>query len=271
MQRQKRILWTAVLLISSLFFRAQAQQPYQLNTKNEAFIAGGSALIGGLALIYRNALEPLSIAEVNNLQPTQINGFDRQTIHWYSPTAARNSDIALYTTASLTAASILGTALSSEKAHDNLILNTVLFVEANLLNTGLTELTKNTIQRVRPFVYNANVASSSKLTKDAKRSFFSGHTSVVATNSFFSAHLVTHYFNIDKKWLVWIPAAALPAYTAFERVRAGKHFISDVAAGYAVGAACGLLIPHFHKANTSIEINTTAIGNATGIELVYIF
>ena len=46
---------------------------------------------------------------------------------------------------------------------------------------------------------------------------------------------------------IWMTMATLPAATAFLRVKAGKHFASDVTVGYIVGGAIGYLVPHFHK------------------------
>jgi membrane-associated phospholipid phosphatase len=45
----------------------------------------------------------------------------------------------------------------------------------------------------------------------------------------------------------WAGAALLPAVTGYFRMRAGKHFLSDVAVGYVAGAAIGLSIPLLHR------------------------
>ena len=42
-------------------------------------------------------------------------------------------------------------------------------------------------------------------------------------------------------------AAALPALTGYLRIRAGRHYPSDVLVGYLVGGAVGYLIPTLHK------------------------
>jgi membrane-associated phospholipid phosphatase len=51
----------------------------------------------------------------------------------------------------------------------------------------------------------------------------------------------------NKKY--WLYAAALvpPAFVGIYRIKALKHFPTDVIMGTAVGAAVGILIPHFHK------------------------
>jgi membrane-associated phospholipid phosphatase len=46
--------------------------------------------------------------------------------------------------------------------------------------------------------------------------------------------------------LAWGLAVAIPAWTGVERILAGKHFPTDVIAGYAFGALCGYLVPGIH-------------------------
>jgi membrane-associated phospholipid phosphatase len=82
---------------------------------------------------------------------------------------------------------------------------------------------------------------------DARKSFFSGHSSMTACNTFFAAKIWSdmHPNSKLKPW-VWTAAAAVPAYAALQRVQAGKHYPSDVIVGLAVGAAMGYLIPQIH-------------------------
>ena len=258
-------------MISSLFFDVQAQQPYSLHSKKEGILLSSSAALGISALVLRLALDKPILEDLNALNPAQVNTFDRRTISNYNNAAARNSDIAFYSITTITAASVIGTSLKTQEKRTNLLTNTVMFFEANLLNTSLTELTKNSVQRMRPYAYNSAVSLPQKLTHDTKRSFFSGHTSVVATNAFLSAHLLSNYLQLENKWLVWVPTAIIPAYTGFERVRAGKHFISDVVVGYAVGMSCGLLIPQIHKSKDNFTLNASYHSDATLIGFSYRF
>ena len=71
---------------------------------------------------------------------------------------------------------------------------------------------------------------------------------LVAGTSFLTARLYSD-FHPDSKWkpAVWAAAATIPAVTAYLRVQGGKHYPTDVAAGYAVGALTGYFIPKLHK------------------------
>ena len=109
-------------------------------------------------------------------------------------------------------------------------------------------MTKGIIRRPRPLLYNPNVPFEKKNKKGARLSFFSGHTSGVATLSFLSAKFFADYYP-DSKWkpVVWTAAALLPSTTGYLRYKAGKHFKTDVMMGAAIGACVGILIPHLHK------------------------
>ena len=94
-------------------------------------------------------------------------------------------------------------------------------------------------------MYNDDVSLSQKSGRDARMSFFSGHTSTVAAFSFFGAKVFSDYSdNTTHKALVWTGAVILPAVVGYLRVRAGRHFPTDVIAGYLVGGAIGYLVPY---------------------------
>ena len=124
----------------------------------------------------------------------------------------------------------------------------LIYGETLFFTVGLTIITKNTAHRIRPLVYNSNFSLEDKMTKNARFSFFSGHASVVAASSFFTAKVFSDY-HPDSKWKPWVWGAAItfPAITGYLRVRAGKHFPTDVMTGYAVGALVGYFVPHIHK------------------------
>ena len=108
-------------------------------------------------------------------------------------------------------------------------------------------MTKHLVHRARPYAYGALVPSEIRMDEDARRSFFSGHTSVSACNLFFAAKILADQYPDHplKPW-VWATAAIIPAYTGYQRIRAGEHFPSDVIVGYAVGALIGYMMPVIH-------------------------
>jgi hypothetical protein len=71
-------------------------------------------------------------------------------------------------------------------------------------------------------------------------------------------------------------AAVVPAFPGLMRVKAGKHFATDVMAGYAFGALLGYFIPHMHKAKLGSSPMTLSLHpyrqpQASGLSLVIRF
>ena len=69
---------------------------------------------------------------------------------------------------------------------------------------------------------------------------------------------------------MWSGAFLIPATTAYLRVKAGRHFPTDVIAGYATGAIVGYLIPHLHKKerkNSNLSWSPILMGDYTGLSL----
>lgn len=247
-----------LLPLFALFFLSPvfAQGPYELSFKTDGFILGGSALIWGTSLVIQQDVTPLTIQEINALDKNDINSFDRFAANNWSESAALRSNIAFYSTAAFAAS---GSLIYPYLRKDSEFFKEVftvgsIWLETNILTYGFTHMAKVGVLRSRPFAYNKAAPLSEKLDIDARKSFFSGHTSMTTANAFFAAKVFNDYYP-ESKWkpVVWTAAVLVPAYTAWERVNAGKHFPTDVMAAYAVGALCGYFIPHLHKRVTGKE------------------
>jgi membrane-associated phospholipid phosphatase len=68
---------------------------------------------------------------------------------------------------------------------------------------------------------------------------------------------------------VWTGAITLPAIVGYLRVKAGRHYPSDVIVGYGVGALIGYLVPTLHKRTR--DLNIDLISSDGGLGLVYHF
>lgn len=136
-------------------------------------------------------------------------------------------------------------------------------IEVALINNGLTEIIKGSAKRFRPFSYNPIVSTETKLKKATKKSFVSGHTSQSAAFAFLTARIATDLFpNSKHKTLIWTTAATIPAVIGYLRMRAGKHFPTDVIGGYIIGASIGYLIPSLHLVkNENLSIQTAGVSS----------
>ena len=222
---------------------AQRPSPYDIPLGTGLLVGGTGALAGGTGLYFSSRLAPLSEAEIAALDRGDIWSVDRLATRKRDRTALIISDVTGYG-ATVLPLSLLASALVRDNAGDAGLL----YVQAALLNGGLTQLVKNTARRTRPYAYNPDVALSRKRVKDARRSFFSGHTSNAAVNSFFTAQVYSDFYpDREQRGWVWVSAAVLPAVTGATRVLSGNHFWTDVAVGYVVGAGIGVLVPQLYR------------------------
>lgn len=201
--------------------------------------------IGGVGLSewMKNKKVHLTPDEIALLSIESIPRFDRYAARVWSPPAQKASDVLLYTSVALP---VLLLADPDMRKHTPKLA--LIGLETYLINAALTGLTKEIIQRERPYVYNPNAPMHKKTAADATSSFFSGHTSASAAATFMAAKMYADYHpNSKYKPYLWAGAALFPAITGYLRVRGGKHYLTDVITGYAVGALVGVLVPHFHK------------------------
>lgn len=220
-----------------------AQSPYEVNWKKEVpFASLGVAAIGTGAYL-RSQTSSLTASELLQIGEFESSGLDEFATERFSERADKASDVFWF--GSHVFPFIF---LSGEKTRSEFGKIMVLYSEAASINLGLTVITKSLTGRYRPYVYNPKVSEELKLSRNAKTSFFSGHASMTALNSFFAAKVFSDYYP-ESKWkpVVWGAAAVIPGITGYLRVEAGKHFPTDVLTGYAVGASLGILIPHLHR------------------------
>jgi membrane-associated phospholipid phosphatase len=141
------------------------------------------------------------------------------------------------------------TALSA--AHDgvlghNVVEDTLLIAETSVVAEDVTQLAKILFGRERPFVH-ALPPDQKPLTpqpSDNDLSFFSGHTTgafALAT----AAGTIGTMRGYRLTPLVWSAGGAVAFTTAYLRVAADKHWLTDVLVGAVAGAGIGFAVPFF--------------------------
>ena len=223
-----------ILLFASLFLlpnSSSCQSPYLLQSKRDPIILAGGAAIWGTSLWIERTVDPFSQEELELLDRSEVNSFDVDVTYNYSTSAANISD-ALVIGAFATPLSLL----AAKKSRKHFGHIGMLYAETILLTAGITNLTKVLVKRTRPLVYNEEASLSDKTNHKARLSFFSGHTSIATAGSFFTASVFSDFFPDSKfKPYVWAAAVTLPAVVGGLRVASGKHYYTDVIAGYIVG------------------------------------
>ncbi|MBK9504150.1 MAG: phosphatase PAP2 family protein [Bacteroidetes bacterium] len=194
----------------------------------------------------------LGVEDLAGLDINDIPAFERDIIYFDSAQAAV-AEIWSDGINALSFGACAAAIFSSYKEERQVFKNAIVYAEGAVLTYGVTEVLKSAIGRNRPYTYNDNYSADYRLRKDPTSSFPSGHTSSTAYNCFFAASLIDYYYIAnDDKWLKiinWGTAATIPIITGYLRTEAGKHFYTDVAGGYIIGAAIGLGVPMLHKYN----------------------
>jgi len=182
---------------------------------------------------------------------TDLNGLDGPVVEWGThDDALRSSDLGV----TLAIAFALADAGVSGK-HDGWrsgVVKTTLYAESALTAAALAEIAKQAVQRPRPCTYQPERRMRPALgcgttDHDAYLSFFSGHTAVSAALGATATYMAFREDDGGVRGPLTLAAGlALTGFVATERMRAGKHFPTDVLTGFAVGTAVGVLVPHLH-------------------------
>lgn len=266
--RALRLAVLAVLLVPCASLAQARPFPYEIGSGDAVLLPLGL----GLSVLSTQLAEPgpLTREVVAALDPTTLNGFDRPATGNWSPTWAHRSDWTRDGLIVAAGAVAFAPQVLRGRWRDAATLGAI-FGETYLLLRGTTYTAKRLADRKRPYVYNTELGVEERLTlaqsddQGAFESFFSGH----AASAFAAAALLsTVYADVHGRSstsdLLWGSGLSVAAFTAWARVKAGKHFPSDVLAGAAVGTAIGILVPRLHRkdAHGGIELAVTPVGFA---------
>ena len=218
---------------------ARADGPLDEQHADGYYWARGGAVAGalGATIVTRALLDPARPEP----SPSEWLGWDNTVRGRLSTAASQTTDVTLMTTIAVPVGAELAQGVDTRFVNTSLLYAEVLFANL-LLNTAV----KYTVPRLRPYNYRVPPAKTFVLSQgvDAHLSFYSGHASTAFAAAVGGSYLfaAAHPDSPANPWL-WGVETALAAATAIGRIRAGKHFYSDVAVGVVVGTALGAGIP----------------------------
>ncbi|KAA3638267.1 MAG: phosphatase PAP2 family protein [Bacteroidetes bacterium] len=275
--KEIKLLLIISILFSPLLVAAQQDSianlsVYKVNHKIEfplAVLGHGLAFYGYDQLA---GVASLSETQVLSLSPQDVNLFDRPALNFSQngyERAHKASDLAM----NLTVASSVLLFLDKEIRKDWKDIIT-LYLQAHLAGSVTYQAAAFPVRRPRPLAYNTNLSLAERSGSNTSNSFFSGHTSTTAIASFFMAKVYNDYHQLSprQKILTYGVASLPPIFVGYYRIKAGKHFTSDVITGFAVGALTGILVPELHKRNkTRLSFLPIYESGIKGIALTYSF
>lgn len=245
---------------------------YKFNKKVEIPVTIGLFGLSTYGFIYLGQKQTLDSIQVLSLDKNDVNEFDHNVFNQSYPPPSSTytiSDIGLWTTFFAPALLFI-----DKKIRKDWLDITLLYLETQAINQNLyvwggPAFTK----RVRPLIYMDEESMEYKTGDDGTTdSFFSGHVSITAGASFFMAKVLSDYHPElgAKKWLLYAAATIPPAFVGYYRYRGFMHFPTDILIGFSVGAAVGILVPHFHKITHKQTKNLSVVpftGKYSGLSL----
>lgn len=217
--------------------RAEGDPALRTHWPTDTAVLAGSLAAAGLATLI--AVDPQA------RWPRELLPIDEGVKRNFSPPAARLSDALVATTVVAPLALQLGQGFDEATGERALVYGQT--IAANLALNGVV---KALVGRPRPFTYGDDPrarALAERHPRDSRLSFYSGHAATAFAAAVSGAYLFSQSStDTGARTAVWASSLALAGATSALRVRAGKHFPSDVLVGAAVGAGLGLLGPALH-------------------------
>ncbi|MBK9149064.1 MAG: phosphatase PAP2 family protein [Flavobacteriales bacterium] len=235
------------MLFSVVPLASTAQTAHGLQLGRELAFAGAGLGVNGIGLLLRHMNSPKPAPGINM---ERVPAIDRWSTQQWQPGAHRASNVLFLgaVTASFAGGFVLQ---GSDRPFDAAAIT----AESFLLTSGLTSIAKELVRRPRPYRFNPDVPDAMHHPREDFVSFWSGHAANTAAVGFSMAALVQRSdASPGMKGAVWAGALAAPLCMGYLRMRAGKHFLTDVFVGALVGTAVGLAVPYFHRESESYKV-----------------
>ena len=206
-----------------------------------SIILAGLGLIAAAVYADRRDDTPVYTPYAADYTGRDINPFDRLGYTVRNRRAGNLADAGLYGGPTLP---LLLSLHPRTRPHYPTIL--VLWLQTMLLTFASSSLLKNTVSRPRPYVYNQDWQVDRPLTRRDRAAFLSGHAANATAGAVLFAELLRAYDGERGPWAARLLAIGVALGTAFLRVKAGKHWPTDAAAGALLGGgvAGAVMVAH---------------------------
>ena len=206
-----------------------------------ALLLSGLALLAAAVYADHRDDTPVYSPYASDYTGKEINPFDRLGSTVRNRKAGQLADAGLYGGPTLP---LLLSLHPRTRPHYPLIV--LLWLETMLLTFGASSLLKNTVSRPRPYVYHGDWELDRALTRKDRAAFLSGHAANATAGAVLFAELLRSYAP-RLAWYGRLGAAGVALGTGYLRVKAGKHWPTDAAAGVLLGGGAAGAIVKLHE------------------------
>jgi membrane-associated phospholipid phosphatase len=210
----------------------------------DGIVTGGLA-VSTLTLLLLN--DKLAAPACRWCEPGPIDGDIANKVGWANPVAANTLSNVMQFAIPV---GVMGFGLIQAYRYDDPAAgwsSVLLITQATSLAMLANVIVKYAVGRSRPYVWQGTPDLYPASISDANVSFFGGHTTfvfaVVVSGS-------TLFFMQDMPGAPWVLGVGLAAasFTAYLRMAADKHYLSDTLVGAGVGSLIGWAVPYlFHR------------------------
>ncbi len=216
--------------------------PFQLIKAREiSLILTGIGVLIAAVCVDRHDTEPVFSPYQEGYSGDEINPLDRLGFTTRNERAGQLADAGLYGGPTLPL--LLSLDPRTRPYYPTVLL---MWLETMLLTLALSSLIKNVVSRPRPYVYNAEWELDRSLTRKDRAAFISGHAANATAGAVLFAALVEAYDTRAARY-GRVLAVVVAGGTAYLRVKAGKHWITDAAAGVLLGGGIAGAMIRMHR------------------------
>ena len=234
---------------------------FKLDVLTDSVISGtGLAFLGTELALNKFAHLKNSVWSGEALNKDDVSAFDSFFMQPFSNGLNITGDIFQF-------AALLSPAVLMVTPMEEWLTIGVMYAETVLATYSIKEFSKALVTRVRPYMYYDEKPQDLVAKGDWNESFPSGHSALAFSGATFLSYVFSKYYS-DSPWKYAVTAASysVAAATAFFRVAGGKHFLSDVLTGAAIGTAIGYVVPWLHTLKAGNNVNSGAAGASRNVE-----
>ena len=226
-------------------------------------------LVGGVAFGLADTVgkDALSPARCHWCVSNPVDRGVRDGLVWDATHRADQlSNLTAYVAAPLATFGTVALLTTLDDREDELVDNGIIIAETAVLALGVNYTVKALVGRERPDVHALAPGDKASTSDPAENnlSFFSGHSTLTMTLAVAAGTTASLRGYRHARW-VWAPAVPLALATGYLRIAADRHWATDVATGWAFGAAFGVGVPWLlHRTDAPAPV-LGRVGGATTV------
>lgn len=256
---------TAALVLAALTLGPTASADDAQRTNRRRLAHAAAIAVGGAVYVtVQLEKDRLAPATCTWCDPPGFDASVRDALVWNDPKRANTlADIAGYYSPPVFA---IGSLILASGARDarHWVDDALPVFEAGIGVSLLHHIAKFSLPRERPAHHFGGVEVEPG---EPNFSFFSGHTSL-AFSIAVSAGTVAHLRHYRAEPYIWAGGLALATATAYLRIAADAHYLSDVTVGAIMGSLTGYAVPHLLHRDVFFSERATLAPTPNGVALV---